>query len=130
MIEDKVGEERDPLTAKIIGLAIEVHRALGPGLLESAYEECLCFELRETRIQFRRQVPLPIVYKSVTLDCAYRADLIVESALIVELKTVERLLPLHEAQLLTYMRISGIHTGLLLNFNAPTLRQGIKRMVL
>src|SRR5882724_5513141 len=105
--------ERDPLTERIIGLAIEIHRALGPGLLESAYEECLCFELSNHEIPFARQVPLPIVYKTVKLDCGYRIDLVVERRLIIELKTVERLMPLHEAQLLTYLKLSGIRAGLL-----------------
>jgi len=120
----------DPLTERVIGLAIEVHRALGPGLLESAYEECLCFELREHGLSFERQRPLPVIYKSVRLDCGYRMDVVVESRLILELKTIERLLPVHSAQLLTYLRLSGIKTGLILNFHAPVLRDGIKRMVL
>ncbi len=122
--------EKDPLTGKVIGAAIEVHRALGPGLLESAYEECLCWELNEVGLRVRRQVPLPVVYKQVTLDCGYRMDLVVENRLIVELKTVETLLPIHEAQLLTYLKLTGIRTGLLLNFNVSVLRDGIKRMVL
>jgi len=122
--------QNDPLTEKIIGAAIEVHRVLGPGLLESAYEECLCHELRLEGIGFTRQQPLPVVYKGVHLDCGYRLDVVVESKVIVELKTVDRLLPIHEAQLLTYLRLAGIHTGLILNFNVPALRQGIKRMVL
>lgn len=123
-------QANDLLTQRIIGFAIEVHRQLGPGLLESAYEECLCYELREAGIAFRRQVPLPVVYKAVRLDCGYRIDLIVEEAIILELKTVERLIPIHEAQLLTYLRLSGLRTGLLLNFNSPVLRDGIRRMVL
>jgi len=122
--------ERDPLTERIIGLAIDVHRGLGPGLLESAYEECLCFELRDHGISFARQVPLPIVYKTVKLDCGYRIDVVVEQRLIIELKTVERLIPVHGAQLLTYLKLSRIRAGLLLNFNAPVLKDGIKRMVL
>ncbi len=120
----------DALTSRVIGLAIEVHRALGPGLLESAYEECLCFELTSHDIHFKRQVPLPVVYKSVHLDCAYRMDIVVEDVLIAELKTVERILPVHEAQLLTYLRLSGTTTGLILNFHAPVLKEGIKRLVL
>jgi GxxExxY protein len=120
----------DQLTERVIGLAIEVHRALGPGLLESAYEECLCFELREHGHSFERQRPLPVIYKSVRLDCGYRMDVVVENRLILELKTIERLLPVHSAQLLTYLRLSGIRTGLILNFHAPVLRDGIKRMVL
>src|SRR5579863_6770012 len=100
--------ENDPLTEKVIGSAIEIHRQLGPGLLESAYEECLCFELQDAGLTVRRQVPLPVVYKSVRLSCGYRLDLIVEDQLILELKTVEKLLPVHEAQFLTYMKLSGI----------------------
>ncbi len=123
-------EERDPLTNTVIGLAIEVHRGLGPGMLESAYEECLCYELKANEVPFRRQVPLPVVYKSVKLDCGYRMDIVVDEKLVVELKTVERLLPLHDARLLTYLKLSGIRTGLLLNFNTSVLKDGIKRMVL
>jgi len=122
--------ERDPLTDQIIGFAIEVHRHLGPGLLESAYEECLCHELKENAIGFRRQVPLPVVYKTVRLDCGYRIDIVVENNLILELKSIERLLPIHEAQVLTYMRLSGIRTGLLMNFNTPALKDGIRRLML
>ena len=121
---------RDPLSEKVIGFAIDVHRGLGPGLLESAYEECLCFELRSHAIPFRRQAPLPVIYKSVTLDCAYRMDIVVEDRLVVEVKTVEKLLPIHDAQLLTYLKLSAIHVGLLLNFNTPVLKNGIKRLVL
>ncbi len=123
-------ETRDPITDRIIGLAIEVHRALGPGLLESAYEECLCYELDNHKIPFIRQVPLPVVYKSVRLECGYRMDLVVADQTVVELKTVERLLPIHEAQLLTYLKLSGIRTGLLMNFNAAVLKDGIRRRVL
>ena len=122
--------ERDPLTEKIIGLAIEVHRILGPGLLESAYEECLCHELKENRIAFKRQVPLPVVYKSVHLDCGYRMDIVAGGGVVIEIKTVEKLLPVHEAQLLTYLKLSGNRTGLLLNFNSAVLKDGIRRMVL
>ena len=120
----------DALTSRVIGLAIEVHRALGPGLLESAYEVCLCFELTSHGIPLKRQVPLPVIYKSVHLDCAYRMDIVIDDLLIAELKTVERILPVHEAQLLTYLRLSGITTGLMLNFHAPVLREAIKRLVL
>ena len=123
-------EGRDYLTDEVIGLAIEIHRELGPGLLESAYQECICFELAEHKLKFRRQVPLPVTYKSVRLDCGYRMDVVVEDRLVLELKTVERLLPVHEAQLLTYLKLSGLKTGLLLNFNTPVLKDGIKRMVL
>jgi GxxExxY protein len=122
--------QRDPNTEAIIGLGIEVHRALGPGLLESAYEECLCFELKQSGMPFLRQVPLPVIYKAVKLDCGYRMDIVVNDKVIVELKTVEKLLPIHQAQLLTYLKLSRIRIGLLMNFNAPVLRDGIKRMVL
>jgi GxxExxY protein len=121
--------ENDQLTAKIIGFAIDVHRALGPGLLESAYEECLCFELKQNGLAFRRQVSLPIIYKCVRLDCGYRLDIVVEDQVIVELKTVERLMPIHEVQSLTYLKLSGIGTGLLLNFNSAVLKDGMRRLM-
>jgi GxxExxY protein len=121
--------ERDPLTGKVIGLAIDVHRALGPGLLESAYEECLCFELQQAGVVFRRQVPMPVTYKSVHLELGYRLDIVVEEKLIVELKTVEKLLPLHEAQLLSYLKLGGSRIGLLVYFNGPVLKEGLKRLV-
>src|SRR6185437_12622028 len=105
--------QNDPLTERIIGFAIEVHRHLGPGLLESAYEECLCYELQQSGLVFRRQVPLPVIYKAVHLDCGYRIDVVVERRVILELKTVERLIPVHDAQLLTYLKLSGLRTGLL-----------------
>jgi GxxExxY protein len=120
----------DPLTEQVIGAAIEVHRSLGPGLLESAYEECLCFELKQRGLLFQRQVALPVEYKSVRLDCGYRIDLVVKEELIIEIKTVEKLLPVHEAQLLTYLKLSGIKKGLLFNFYTPVLRDGIRRMSL
>ncbi len=120
--------QRDALTEQIIGAAIEVHRALGPGLLESAYEECLCVELGLRGIRFRSQVDLPVVYKEHRTATGYRLDLVVDDSVAVEIKAVERLLPLHEAQLLTYLRLSGIATGLLLNFNVPVLKDGIRRM--
>ena len=123
-------DQRDPLSERVIGLAIDFHRALGPGLLESAYEECLCLELKLNGLQYQRQVALPVVYKSIRLDCGYRMDIVVERNLVLELKTVERLLPVHEAQLLTYLKLSGLKTGLLLNFHTDVLRRGIKRMVL
>ena len=118
------------ITENIIGASIEVHKALGPGLLESAYEECLCFELKSHKIPFKRQVPLPVSYKSVYLECGYRVDVVLADRLILELKTVEKILPIHEAQLLTYLKLSGIRTGLLLNFYTTLLKDGIKRMVL
>ncbi|HUN96653.1 MAG TPA: GxxExxY protein [Bradyrhizobium sp.] len=120
----------DPLSRRIIGFAIEVHRQLGPGLLESAYEDCFCYELKQADIAFERQVPLPIVYKSVRLDCGYRLDVVVECCLTIELKTVERLLPIHEAQLLTYLKLSRIKAGLLMNFNSVVLKDGLRRLVL
>jgi GxxExxY protein len=122
--------ENDPLTERIIGFAIEVHRQLGPGLLESAYEECLCYELRQSDLAFKRQVPLAVTYKSVRLDCGYRLDVVVEDKVILELKTVERLMPIHDAQMLTYLKLSGIRTGLLLNFNTAVLKDGLRRLVL
>ena len=122
--------DSDPLTQRIIGFAIEVHRQLGPGLLESAYEECLCFELKEASLRFQRQVPLPVIYKSVRLDCGYRMDLVIEDKVVVELKTVERLMPVHEAQLLTYLKLSRIPIGLLLNFSSAILKDGLRRLVL
>jgi len=123
-------EERDPRTAPIIGAAIEVHRLLGPGLLESAYEECLCHELHLRGLTFERQVDLPVSYEGVQLNCGYKIDLIVQQEVVLELKTVEKILPVHEAQLLTYLKLSGRHVGLLINFNTPVLTRGIKRIVL
>jgi GxxExxY protein len=123
-------KQRSPITDRIIGCAIEVHRSLGPGLLESAYEECLCHELAAQGLAFERQVPLPVVYKGVRIDCAYRMDIVVEDAVVVELKTVDALLPIHEAQLLTYMKLARLKTGLLLNFHVAVLRDGIRRRVL
>src|SRR5208283_556471 len=117
------------LTDKIIGAAIEVHRTLGPGLLESAYEECMCFELNQLELEFQRQVELPVRYKGVNLDCGYRIDLIVEGAVIVELKTVSELLPVHSSQLLTYLKLSYKPIGLLINFNVTVLKKGLKRVV-
>jgi len=119
----------DQLTDLIIGAAIEVHRATGPGLLESTYAECLCYELSQLGLRFQREVELPIHYKSVKLDCGYRLDLLIEDAVILELKTVDTLLPVHSAQLLTYLKLSGKQVGLLMNFNEPTLTKGLKRLV-
>ncbi|MEX0938944.1 MAG: GxxExxY protein [Pirellulales bacterium] len=121
--------KEDALTGEIIGAAIDVHREIGPGMLESAYEQCLCHELTLRTLRFQRQVPLPVVYKGVRLECGYRMDIVVESTVLVELKTVEKLQPIHEAQLLTYLKISGLKLGLLINFNVPVLKQGIKRIV-
>jgi GxxExxY protein len=124
-----VDKQRDPLSDKVIGLAIEVHRGLGPGLLESIYEECLSLELKEHGLSHARQVPLPIVYKTIRLDCGYRMDFVVEERLVLELKAVERLLAVHKAQLLTYLKLSGHKTGLLFNFNEVVLKDGLIRMV-
>lgn len=121
--------ERDPLTHQIIGAAIEVHRNLGPGILESAYEECLCFELAQRGLSLRRQVALPVVYKGQRLELGFRPDLIVEDKVLVELKCIEKLISIHEAQLLTYLRLSGLKVGLLINFQSQPLINGIKRMV-
>lgn len=116
-------------TESVIGAAIEVHRHLGPGLLESAYEECMCEELTLRNIPFKRQVALPVLYKTKKLDVGYRIDLLVNNEVVVELKTVESILPIHEAQTLTYMRLGGWQVGLILNFNVTVLKNGIKRLV-
>ena len=115
------------LTEKIIGCAIEVHKALGPGLLESAYEECLVFELNKAGLLTARQVAVPLVYKEVKLDCGYRIDILVENVVVIELKTVDAFAPVHEAQILTYMKIANKSLGLLINFNVTLLKNGIKR---
>jgi GxxExxY protein len=120
----------DQLSNRVIGLAIEVHRHPGPGLLESAYEQCLAIELNDAGIPFRAQCPFPIQYKGKHIDFGYRIDVLVAESLVLELKCVERLLPIHEAQLLTYMKLTNIRTGLLINFNVPLLKDGIRRMVL
>ena len=117
------------ITEAVIGAAIEVHRSLGPGLLESAYEVCLARELELRRVRYARQVPVPLAYKGVQLDCGYVLDLLVEGLVIVELKTVEKLLPIHQAQLLTYLRLTNSPVGLLINFKETTLLRGLKRMV-
>jgi GxxExxY protein len=120
----------DSLSNKAIGCAIEVHRELGPGLLESAYETCLAHELSRAGIRFALQVPVPVVYKGVLLECGYRIDVLVEDELVVEIKAVTEILGIHEAQILTYLKLAKLKTGLLINFNVPTLKQGIKRFVL
>jgi len=119
----------DQITDSIIGAAIEVHRALGPGLLESAYEACLAFELAERGLKIEQQKPLPVIYREVKLDCGYRLDILVENAVIVEIKVVDRLAPIHKAQLLSYLRLSGCKVGLLINFNVKVLKDGIVRVV-
>jgi GxxExxY protein len=118
------------LTGEIIAAAIEVHRALGPGLLESAYQACLCHELELRSIAFRQQVDLPLSYKAIKLDCGYRIDLIVGNRVVLELKAIQDILPVHEAQLLTYLHLTGLRVGLLINFNVPVLKNGIRRRVL
>ena len=116
------------LTGEVIGAAIEVHKNLGPGLLESAYEECLCHEFDLRRLSYERQKELPIEYKGAKLDCGYRLDVVVAQSLILELKACESLEPIHVAQLLTYLKLTGIKVGLLINFNLPVLKDGIKRL--
>ena len=122
--------EFDQLSKQVIGLAIEVHRELGPGLLESTYEKCLAYELKAHNIECVTQLVLPVKYKEINLDCGYRVDLMVEERLIVELKSVSSLQQIHEAQLLTYMKLAHIKIGLLVNFNTRLLKSGIKRLVL
>ena len=118
------------ITEAVIGAAIEVHRALGPGLFESAYIQCLCYELTLRKIPFELEFPLPVVYKGIKLDCGYRVDMVVVGAVVVEVKAIEHIAPVHEAQLLTYLRMGGWQAGLLINFNVPVLRDGIVRRVL
>jgi GxxExxY protein len=118
------------ITDQVIGCAIAVHRALGPGLLESAYMRCLCRELEIRGLPFEREVPLPVVYRDVVLECGYRLDLLVAKTVVVEVKSIEALAPIHDAQLLTYMRLGGWSVGLLINFNVPLLKDGIRRRVL
>lgn len=122
--------EFDELSRSVIGCALEVHRNLGPGLLESTYRQCLAYELSHAHIPFRMEMPLSVRYKDVLLDCGYRIDLLVSGGLIVEIKSVETLLPIHQAQILTYMRLAKIPIGLLMNFNVTKLQNGIKRFVL
>ena len=120
----------EELTSQVIGAAIDVHRELGPGLLESADEACLCFELNLRKIGFARQVPLPVVYKGLRIDCGYRADIIVANTVVIEVKAVEEVVDIHKAQLLTYLRITGSQVGLILNFNTAVLKNGIVRLAL
>ena len=122
-------EEADRLSHQIIGAALEVHRTIGPGLLESAYEECLAYELGQRTLRFERQRPLPLFYKTVSLGFGYRLDFLVEELVVVELKAVDQLLPIHEAQVLTYLRMSSLWLGLLFNFNVRVFRSGIHRLV-
>ena len=120
----------EELTEKILGAAIEVHKTLGPGLLESAYEECLCHELNLRDLRFEQQITVPVAYKGINLDCGYKLDLLVEGTVILELKCVERITSIHEAQLLTYMKLLNKPVGFIINFNVPVLRAGIVRKVL
>ena len=122
--------EFDELSRRVIGCAIEVHRNLGPGLLESTYRQCLACELSYAGIQFQMELPVPVRYKDILLDCGYRIDLLVDRRLIVEIKSGEALLPIHQAQILTYMRLANVPLGLLINFNVTKLQNGIKRFVL
>jgi GxxExxY protein len=122
--------EFDELSRNVIGCAIEVHRSLGPGLLESTYRQCLAYELSHAGVPFQMEVPLPVHYKDILLDCGYRIDLLASGDLIVEIKSVETLLPIHQAQILTYMRLAKISLGLLINFNVTKLKNGIRRFVL
>ena len=122
--------EFDNLSNKVIGCALKVHRALGPGLLESTYEQCLCYELSKAGLRFERQKELPVKYDDILIDCGYRIDILVEEKLIIELKSVGELQRIHDAQLLTYMKLSSVQIGLLINFNSVLLRDGIKRLIL
>ena len=119
--------EVNHITEKIIGCAIEVHKSLGPGLLESAYEECLIFELKKVGLKVERQKPVPVIYKEIKLDCGYRIDILVENIIVIELKTVDAFNPVHEAQILTYMKFAEKRIGLLINFNVTLLKNGLKR---
>jgi len=121
--------ELNEISGKVIGAAIEVHQELGPGLLESAYEACLVYELRQRGVRVEQQVPQPVFYKGLQLECGYRLDLLVEDRVIVELKAVEAIVPIHEAQLLTYLKLRKLRLGLLINFNVPILKNGIKRLL-
>jgi GxxExxY protein len=120
----------DALSSRVIGCAIEVHRELGPGLLESTYQHCLAHELTLQRVEFAKETPLPVRYKGTLVDCGYRVDLLVEEKLLIELKSVAEVAPIHHAQILTYMKLAGVPVGLLINFNVQRLKDGIKRFVL
>jgi GxxExxY protein len=122
-------EQLNGVTEQIIGAAIDVHRALGPGLLESAYEACLAFELVSRGLKIEQQRALPVIYRDVKLDCGYRLDLVIEKSIVIELKAVEKLLPIHKAQLLSYLKLSGLKIGLLINFHTKMLKDGVVRLV-
>ena len=126
----KIRMDVNELSKAVIGCAIEVHRALGPGLLESTYEICLCHELNLWVIPFERQKPIPVAYKGVKLDCGYRADVIVDRRLLVEIKAIDQTSAIHDAQLLSYLKLSGVSVGLLINFNVRMLKEGVRRKVL
>jgi GxxExxY protein len=126
-MEQEQSKERDAVTEPIIGAAIEVHRVLGPGLLESAYEICLCYELEQRGIIVTNQAKLPVIYKGQALECDFRIDILLPGRVIVEIKSVAKVMPIHEAQLLTYMKLAKISRGLLINFNVPLLKDGITR---
>jgi GxxExxY protein len=126
----EIAMEFDELSSRVIEKAIEIHRILGPGMLESVYEQCLSYELTAAGIKHERQKEVPVVYKEITLDNGFRMDLFVENQLVVEIKSVEKILPVHEAQILTYMKFTGARTGLLINFNVKLLKEGLKRFVL
>ncbi len=121
--------QANAITDTIIGSAIRVHRALGPGLLESAYEACLAYELAQSGIQFEQQKPLPVVYRGVRLDCGYRLDMVVDGCVIVEIKSVDQIAPIHKAQLLSYLRLMDCRVGLIINFNVRVLKDGVHRLV-
>ncbi len=125
-----IPEEINKITGQIIGSAMAVHTALGPGLLESVYEACLTYELQSRGLKVERQVPVPVLYREVQLEIGFRIDLLVEKRVVVELKAVEKLLPIHEAQILTYLKLTGQRIGLLLNFNVVSMKKGIKRVAL
>jgi GxxExxY protein len=122
--------EFDELSNKVIGCVLEVHRELGPGLLESAYQQCLYYELTTAHLKFVMEQPFPVKYKNLEIDCGYRLDILVEECLLIEIKSVEKIIPVHKAQILTYMKLAQIKTGLLINFNVPILKNGIERFVL
>ena len=128
--KEKIMDDLNQITAATIGAAMEVHKELGPGLLESVYEVCLAYELQQRGLKVKRQTPLPVRYQGIDLDCGFRLDLLVEESVLVELKAVEKLQPIHEAQVLTYLKLSGCKLGLLINFNTKVLKDGIHRLAL
>ncbi len=127
--EEETGLAAGDLTGRVIGLAIKVHKTVGPGLLEQIYVDCLCLEMERTGIVFQRQVELPLIYDGIRLPRAYRADIVVEDSIILEMKSIEQILPVHESQLLTYLHLSGCRVGLLLNFNTTLLKNGLRRFI-